>query len=51
MCKEGVFERIKKEVDEEPQKLKWSILSILYMIFVVVFFLFCCYVGKYGLNF
>lgn len=51
MCKEGVFERIKREVDEEPQKLKWSILSILYMIFVVVFFLFCCYIGKYGLNF
>ena len=49
MCKDGAFERIKKEVEEEPQKLKWSILSILYMIFVVIFFLFCCYVGKYGL--
>lgn len=51
MCRQGVFERVKKEVEEEPQKLKWSILSILYMIFVVLFFLFCCYVGKYGLNF
>ena len=49
MCKNGAFERIKKEVEEEPQKLKWSILSILYMIFVVFFFLFCCYLGKYGL--
>ena len=49
MCKGGAFERIKKEVENEPQKLKWSILSILYVIFVVVFFLFCCYVGKYGL--
>ena len=49
MFKNGAFERIKKEVEEEPQKLKWSILSILYMIFVVFFFLFCCYIGKYGL--
>ena len=49
MCKNGAFERIKKEVEEEPQKLKWSILSILYMSFVVFFFLFCCYIGKYGL--
>ena len=49
MCKGGAFERIKKEVENEPQKLKWSILSILYVIFVVVFFLFCCYVSKYGL--
>ena len=48
MCKNGAFERIKNEVEEEPQKLKWSILSILYMIFVVFFFLFCCYIGKYG---
>ena len=49
MCKNGAFERIKEEVENEPQKLKWSILSILYMIFVVFFFLFCCYIGKYGL--
>lgn len=49
MCKRGAFERIIKEVEEEPQKFKWGILSILYMIFVVIFFLFCCYVGKYGL--
>ena len=40
---------VKEEVENEPQKLKWSILSILYMIFVVFFFLFCCYIGKYGL--
>ena len=39
MCKNGAFERIKEEVENEPQKLKWSILSILYMIFVVFFFL------------
>ena len=38
MCKNGAFERIKEEVENEPQKLKWSILSILYMIFVVFFF-------------
>lgn len=50
MCKNGAFERIKKEVENEPQKLKWSILSVLYMIFAVLFFLFCCCVGKYGLN-
>ena len=49
MCKNGAFERIKEEVENEPQQLKWSILSILYMIFVVFFFLFCCYIGKYGL--
>ena len=49
MCKNGAYERIKEEVENEPQKLKWSILSILYMIFVVFFFLFCCYIGKYGL--
>lgn len=51
MCKDGAFERIKKEVDKESQKLKWSILSILYIIFVFTFFLFCCYVGKNGLRF
>lgn len=51
MCKEGVFERIKTEVEAEPRKLKWSILSILYMIFVVIFFLFCCCLGKYGFDF
>ena len=50
MCKNGAFERIKKEVENEPSKLKWSLLSILYMIFVILFFLSCCYIGKYGLN-
>ena len=49
MCEKGAFERIKKEAENEPQKLKWSILAILYMIFAVIFFLFCCYIGKYGL--
>lgn len=51
MCKNGAFERIKKEVENEPEKFKWGLLSILYMIFVVLFFLSCCYIGKYGLNF
>ena len=37
MCKNGAFERIMVEVENEPQKFKWSILSILYMIFVVFF--------------
>ena len=41
MCKNGAFERIKKEVENEPEKLKWGLLSILYMIFVVLFFLSC----------
>lgn len=50
MCKDGAFERIKKEVENEPKKLKWGLLSILYMIFVVLFFLFSCYIGKYGFN-
>lgn len=50
MCKNGAFERIKKEVENESSKLKWSLLSILYMIFVILFFLSCCYIGKYGLN-
>ena len=50
MCKNGAFERIKNEVENEPRKLMWGILSILYMIFVIVFFLFCCYVSRYGLD-
>ena len=51
MCKGGAFERIRKEVEAEPHKMLWGILSILYIIFVVLFFLFCCYVGKNGLRF
>ena len=51
MCKNGAFERIKNEVENEPRKLMWGILSILYMIIVIVFFLFCCYVSRYGLDF
>lgn len=51
MCKGDAFERIRKEVEAEPRKMLWGILSILYMIFVVLFFLFCCYVGKNGLRF
>ena len=38
-------------VEAEPRKMLWGILSILYIIFVVLFFLFCCYVGKNGLRF
>ena len=51
MCKGDAFERIRKEVEAEPHKMLWGILSILYIIFVVLFFLFCCYVGKNGLRF
>lgn len=51
LCKGDAFERIRKEVEAEPRKMLWGILSILYIIFVVFFFLFCCYVGKYGLRF
>lgn len=51
MCKGDAFERIRKEVEAEPRKMLWGILSILYIIFVVLFFLFCCYVGKNGLRF
>ncbi len=32
LCKNGAFERIKKEVEEEPRKLYWGILSILYIV-------------------
>lgn len=38
MCKEKAFERIKKEVEEEPRKILWSILSVLYIISAVAFF-------------
>ena len=51
MCKGDAFERIRKEVEAEPRKMVWGILSMLYLIFVVLFFLFCCYVGKNGLRF
>lgn len=51
MCKGGAFDRIRKEVEAEPRKMLWGILSILYIIFVALFFLFCCYVGKNGLRF
>lgn len=50
MCKGDAFEHIRKEVEAEPRKMLWGILSILYIIFVFTFFLFCCHVGKYGLN-
>lgn len=46
MCKGGAFERIKKEVEDEPKKLKWSILSILYMVLVVAFFYFVATLGN-----
>ena len=50
MCKGGKFELIKREVENEPQKLKWSILSILYIIFVVVFFYFAVTLGSLNYN-
>lgn len=48
MCKNGAFERMKEEVENESQKLKWSILSILYMIFVVFFSYFAVISGNTG---
>ena len=45
MCKNGAFERIKKEVESEPNKLKWNILSVLYIILSVLFFVFCLYIN------
>ena len=38
MCKKGVFERVKKEVEEEPRKLFWGIISLLFILFALAFF-------------
>ena len=38
MCKKGVFERVKKEVEEEPRKFFWGTLSLLFVLFALAFF-------------
>lgn len=38
LCKKGVFERIKKEVEEEPRKFFWSTISLLFILFALAFF-------------
>lgn len=35
--KNGVFEHIKKEVEEEPRKFLWGILSLLFVLFALAF--------------
>ena len=35
--KNGTFERIKKEVEEEPRKLLWGMLSLLFILFTIAF--------------
>ena len=35
--KKGVFERIKKEVEEEPRKFLWGTLSLLFILFTLAF--------------
>ena len=37
MCKNGAFERIKKEVEEEPRKFLWEMLSLLFILFTLAF--------------
>lgn len=32
MCKEGLFEEMMKEVEEEPHKVMWNVLSIMYIL-------------------
>ena len=47
MCKKGVFERIKKEVEGEPRKLFWGIISLVFILFALVFFALSMYLwGK-----
>ncbi|OUP11542.1 hypothetical protein B5F34_03325 [Mediterranea sp. An20] len=38
LCKGGAFERIRKEVEAEPRKMLWGILSLLYIMSAVAFF-------------
>ena len=38
MCKKGVFERVRKEVEEEPRKFLWGTLSLLYVVLALSFF-------------
>ena len=35
--KNGTFERIKKEVEEEPRKFLWGMLSLLFILFTLAF--------------
>ena len=37
MRKNGAFGRIKKEVEEEPRKLLWGMLSLLFILFTLAF--------------
>lgn len=47
MCKEGVFERMKKEVEEEPRKTFCGILSLLFILLSLAFFTLSIYLwGK-----
>ena len=47
MCKKGVFERIKKEVEGEPRKLFWGIISLVFILFALSFFALSMYLwGK-----
>ncbi len=47
MCKEGVFERTKKEVEEEARKFLWGTLSLLFILFALAFFALSMYLwGK-----
>ena len=36
-CVNGAFERIKKEVEEEPRKFLWGTLSLLFVLFTLAF--------------
>ena len=38
LCKGGAFDRIRKEVEAEPRKMLWGILSLLYILSAVAFF-------------
>ena len=38
LCKKGVFERVKKEVEEEPNKFLWGTLSLIYVFLALSFF-------------
>ena len=38
MCKKGEFERVRKEVEEEPRKFLWGTLSLLYVVLALSFF-------------
>ena len=47
MCKGGAFDRIRKEVEADPRKMLWGILSLLYILSAVAFFLLSMYLwGK-----